>query len=50
MYDCAECPWSRKGCRRANRTAPRLGWRACPLAADADGKNGNKETKENGNG
>lgn len=53
MYDCAECPWSRKGCRRANRTLPRLDWRECPLAKDATGKNGNKETKEtkeNGNG
>ena len=49
MYDCAECPWSRKGCRRANRTAPRLDWRACPLARDADGADRN-DKKENANG
>lgn len=47
MYDCAKCPWSRKGCRRAGRTLPRLDWRECPLARDADGANGNRNEKEN---
>ena len=50
MYDCAECPWSRKGCRRANRTAPRLDWRGCPLARDADGADRKPNAKENANG
>lgn len=46
MYDCAKCPWSRKGCRRAGRTAPRLGWRECPLARDAAGDNETTNMKE----
>lgn len=47
MYDCAKCPWSRKGCRRANRTAPRLGWRECPLARDGAVEVAKRNEKEN---
>lgn len=46
MYDCGNCPWSGRGCLRANRTRPRLEWRECPLAKDAiKKKNESKEKR-----
>lgn len=46
MYACKGCPWSTRGCRRAERrTLPVHGWERCPLAADVAGTAGKSETK-----
>lgn len=46
MYACKGCPWSTRGCRRAERrTLPVHGWEKCPLAADVAGTAGKSGTK-----